>query len=47
VDNTPPMPVAGSNAPCTGGTMSLTANNISMATYAWTGPAGFTCKILR
>ena len=39
----PPAPTAGNNGPvCVGSTLSLTASNISGATYSWTGPNGFT-----
>jgi gliding motility-associated-like protein len=38
----PPAPVAGGNTPvCSGGTINLTASNITGATYTWTGPNGF------
>lgn len=37
---------AGSNAPvCTGTALNLTATTISGATYAWTGPNGFTSSL--
>jgi PKD repeat protein len=38
-----PVPTAGNNGPvCAGTTLSLTASTITGATYAWTGPNGFT-----
>ena len=39
-----PLPVAtpSANAVCAGGTLTLTANAPGAATYAWTGPNGFT-----
>ena len=38
-----PAPVVSSNSPvCKGGTLNLTASNISGATYSWTGPNSFT-----
>jgi plastocyanin len=42
--NAPPAsPTAGSNSPvCSGNILSLTASNISGATYSWTGPNSFT-----
>lgn len=47
VVNTPPgTPTAGSNGTiCSGQTLSLTANSISGATYAWTGPNTFTASV--
>ena len=36
---------AGSPPACVGGTMSLQANTVSGATYAWTGPGGFTSTL--
>ena len=37
---------AGSNSPlCTGGNLLLTASTVPGATYAWTGPAGFTAML--
>ena len=46
VNPIPSAPVAGSNSPvCEGGTINLTANTISGATYTWTGPAGFTSSL--
>ena len=42
VNPIPATPVAGSNSPlCEGSTLSLTASNISGASYAWSGPNGF------
>ncbi|HEY8402899.1 MAG TPA: LamG-like jellyroll fold domain-containing protein [Cytophagaceae bacterium] len=39
----PSTPTAGSNSPvCEGETLNLTASTVSGATYAWTGPDGFT-----
>jgi len=39
----PATPAAGADSPvCAGGTLQLTASTISGATYAWTGPNGFT-----
>jgi hypothetical protein len=39
----PDAPTAGNNGPvCLGATLSLTASTVSGATYAWTGPNGFT-----
>ena len=38
-----PAPTVGNNGPvCAGSTLSLTASPVSGATYAWTGPNGFT-----
>lgn len=43
VNPTPPAPqVSNSGAVCEGNTLQLNAANISGATYAWTGPSGFT-----
>lgn len=43
VKTIPTEPTAGSNSPiCMNGTINLTANTITGATYAWTGPDGFT-----
>ncbi len=43
VKTIPTLPTAGSNSPvCMNGTINLTANTISNATYSWTGPDGFT-----
>jgi Ig-like domain CHU_C associated len=42
----PPAPAAGNNGPfCAGGTLALTAATIANATYAWTGPNGFTSAL--
>lgn len=39
-------PTAGNNTPvCAGGTINLTASTIPDATYAWTGPNGFTSNL--
>lgn len=39
----PPTATAGSNTPvCVGSLINLTANTVTGATYAWTGPNGFT-----
>lgn len=39
-------PQAGNNGPvCAGETLSLTASTIHSATYAWTGPNGFTANV--
>jgi len=39
-------PQAGNNGPvCAGETLSLTASTIPSATYAWTGPNGFTANV--
>ncbi len=39
-------PTAGNNGPiCAGSTLNLTASTISGATYAWTGPNGFTSAL--
>lgn len=46
VNPTPPAPTAGSNSPlCVGATLNLTASNVPGATYAWTGPNGFTSTL--
>lgn len=43
VNPTPPAPqVSNNGAVCEGNTLQLNAANISGATYAWTGPSGFT-----
>ena len=43
VNPTPAAPVVSSNTPvCSGNAINLTANNVAGATYAWTGPGGFT-----
>ena len=42
VGSTPVTPTAGNNGSiCIGGTINLTASNITGATYNWTGPNGF------
>lgn len=42
VNATPATPTAGNSGPmCAGGGLSLTASSIPNATYAWTGPNGF------
>lgn len=46
INNTPAAPIPNSNSPiCEGTNLALTANNIAGATYAWTGPAGFTASV--
>jgi len=47
IDSVPPTsPTAGSNSPvCTGNNLSLTASTITGATYAWSGPNGFTSTL--
>ncbi len=51
VNNTPNPPIPMINASttpaaiCEGGTITLTANNIAGATYAWTGPNGYTAGV--
>ncbi|HEV8267557.1 MAG TPA: PKD domain-containing protein, partial [Thermoanaerobaculia bacterium] len=43
VTTAPSTPTAGNNGPiCVGQTLNLTASFVSGATYAWTGPNGFT-----
>lgn len=43
VDPTPVPPTLGYNSPvCAGSSINLTANNVTGATYNWTGPNGFT-----
>ena len=43
VNATPATPTAGNGgAVCAGGTISLTASTVAGATYAWTGPNGYT-----
>jgi hypothetical protein len=42
----PSAPTAGNNGPvCPGATLNLTASTVSGATYAWTGPNGFTAAV--
>jgi gliding motility-associated-like protein len=46
VKNTPAPPVLGSNSPqCAGSFITLTASNIAGATYAWSGPAGYSSTV--
>ncbi|MCB8963405.1 MAG: HYR domain-containing protein, partial [Bacteroidales bacterium] len=46
VNEVPAAPVANNNGPvCIGSSLSLTASNITGATYNWTGPNGFTANI--
>ena len=46
VNTPPPAPVAANGGPiCAGGTLALTASMITSATYAWTGPNGFTSAL--
>jgi len=46
VNQTPAMPVVGSNSPlCVGSTLNLASNNIAGATYNWTGPNTFTSSV--
>ena len=46
VNTPPPAPVAANSGPvCAGGTLALTASTIANATYAWTGPNGFTSAL--
>src|SRR5690606_19090685 len=43
VNSIPGAPTAGNGGEvCVGGTIQLTASNTTGATYAWTGPNGFT-----
>ncbi|MES2691692.1 MAG: T9SS type A sorting domain-containing protein, partial [Bacteroidota bacterium] len=43
INNVPTTPTAGNNGPlCSGQSLSLTASAIAGATYAWSGPNGFT-----
>jgi hypothetical protein len=42
----PPAPAASNNGPlCAGQTLQLTASTVAGATYAWTGPNGFTSAL--
>jgi len=42
----PSAPTAGSNSPiCVGQTLNLTASTVANATYAWSGPNGFTSTL--
>jgi PKD repeat protein len=44
--NAAPTATAGSNSPiCAGATLNLTTNTVTGATYAWTGPGGFTSSL--
>jgi len=46
VNTPPPAPTAANGGPvCAGGTLALTASTIANATYAWTGPNGFTSAL--
>jgi uncharacterized repeat protein (TIGR01451 family) len=46
VNAIPSPPAAGNNGPiCAGGTLQLTAATVAGATYAWTGPNGFTSSL--
>jgi gliding motility-associated-like protein len=46
VNPTPNSPLISSNSPvCAGATINLTSNTIAGATYAWTGPNGFTSAV--
>jgi len=46
VNARPPAPAAANSGPvCAGGTLALTASTIANATYAWTGPNGFTSTL--
>jgi hypothetical protein len=44
-NQTPAAPTAGSDSPVFGFTLHLTASTISGATYAWTGPNGFSSAL--
>jgi len=46
INTIPTAPIVGSNSPvCAGGTINLTANSTSGATYMWTGPNGFSSSL--
>ncbi len=46
VNAIPAPPSAGNDGPvCAGGTLHLTASSVAGATYAWTGPNGFTSSL--
>jgi hypothetical protein len=44
--NAAPIATTGSNSPiCVGATLNLTSNTVTGATYAWTGPSGYTSTL--
>ena len=46
IGTVPPAPTASNNGPiCAGQTLQLSASTIASATYAWTGPNGFTSSL--
>jgi hypothetical protein len=46
VNTPPPAPATANGGPiCAGGTLALTASTIASASYAWTGPNGFTSAL--